>query len=682
MAPGIYPPTDPRRIAQNLDLAIDVKRDYGASGSTQSTTGSITAGQATLTVASAIDFEVGQGISVAGAGPVSTLATPSAPTVAPGGIAGTTTYGYVCAAIDRNGALTAASPAGTTTTGNATLSPSNYNQISVPAGSGAVAYAWWRTASGGSPTTTGFIGTTGGTTIYDSGLPVLTPPAGIPASPPASATGGVLLTTVSAIAGTTITLSGNASTSINNATVYHDDSAAILNAINAAPTGGAVYLPAGTYRVALGIAMPNKNVAILGDGYGASILVSSGLGAHILSSATSQQVLIRGVQFQTNGAESALYWSVPSTSSVSPSLMIEECQFIGSATATGSLCYFQYLREFTIGHCIFQGSTSSPLGVYAAVFLKGTINATIQASIIYQCIIGVFLDGTNTSAGVQGTRLDELLIIGGVVGVYANGGSSGCHETWLTSCIVDYVDVGVNAFDIDGLYAIDSYIAGQSAANTGNQANGQVVNGKDLVVFVESDGSAPVRNILVKGCRIVAYNFQNVGLQVQGYSSSYVASGIIVSDSFFIGFNLTSLYLGHYTSHASILNCQFTSATTNGSMTHFGVASTGMSDISLRDCQFADHPPSSIQYSWINASGNSGYNPVGLLTAPAVPASGTPQANTFGVRVRVAVSGGSLTNIAINGTNTGLTSGMFELDPGETITLTYTAAPTWTWFGL
>lgn len=82
------------------------------------------------------------------------------------------------------------------------------------------------------------------------------------------------------------------------------------------------------------------------------------------------------------------------------------------------------------------------------------------------------------------------------------------------------------------------------------------------------------------------------------------------------------------------------------------------------------------------AYNNHGYNPVGLLSAPPIPASTVAQTNTFQVQARVYVTGGTVTVIAINGAATGLTSGSFVLGPNETITLTYSVAPTWTWFGL
>lgn len=79
---------------------------------------------------------------------------------------------------------------------------------------------------------------------------------------------------------------------------------------------------------------------------------------------------------------------------------------------------------------------------------------------------------------------------------------------------------------------------------------------------------------------------------------------------------------------------------------------------------------------------NIGYNPRGLITPPNVPPSGTAQSNAHTYPCRIAVSGGTVTNLAINGTATGLTSGSFILQPSETITLTYSSAPSWVWWGL
>src|SRR5579875_1414215 len=64
------------------------------------------------------------------------------------------------------------------------------------------------------------------------------------------------------------------------------------------------------------------------------------------------------------------------------------------------------------------------------------------------------------------------------------------------------------------------------------------------------------------------------------------------------------------------------------------------------------------------------------LTPNASPFTWT---NALGVRVLIVVSGGTVTAISITrlgiSTSLGLTSGSFIIDPGDSITVTYTAAP-------
>lgn len=110
-------------------------RAYGAVSGSIHTTGTGTGTALTVGVSS---FANGEGIAVAGGGAASTMTNPaSGPTVTPGeaegetvsnvpmaaGAQGTTTYSYTFFAEAQNGSLTAASPAGSTTTGAATLGP-------------------------------------------------------------------------------------------------------------------------------------------------------------------------------------------------------------------------------------------------------------------------------------------------------------------------------------------------------------------------------------------------------------------------------------------------------------------------------------------------------------------------------------------------------------------------------
>lgn len=69
----------------------------------------------------------------------------------------------------------------------------------------------------------------------------------------------------------------------------------------------------------------------------------------------------------------------------------------------------------------------------------------------------------------------------------------------------------------------------------------------------------------------------------------------------------------------------------------------------------------------------------GAATPPAVPASTTPLTNPFWRDAAVAIVGGTVTVIAVDGTSSGLTAGVVIVPSGKTITLTYSSAPTWTW---
>lgn len=67
------------------------------------------------------------------------------------------------------------------------------------------------------------------------------------------------------------------------------------------------------------------------------------------------------------------------------------------------------------------------------------------------------------------------------------------------------------------------------------------------------------------------------------------------------------------------------------------------------------------------------------FATPAVPASGTPAANTSPLPAQVTVSGGTVSNVAVNGVSVGTGDGTYTVPAGQSITLTYSAAPAWAW---
>lgn len=99
--------------------------------------------------------------------PRPTLSTPATPTVSPEGATGATTYRYKYIAFQGARAVSPVSAAGSTSTGNASLSASNFNRVTGTAVSGATLYAFYRTAGGA---TQGLIGTSTSPTLDDTGL--------------------------------------------------------------------------------------------------------------------------------------------------------------------------------------------------------------------------------------------------------------------------------------------------------------------------------------------------------------------------------------------------------------------------------------------------------------------------------------------------------------------------------
>lgn len=115
---------------------------------------------------------------------LSTLATPTAPTITPQGVTGAAAWAYKVEALNAD-QTSIASAAGTTATGNATLSSTNFNRVTWPAVTGASSYRIHRTTVATSPTTTGVIAVVGTVLqLDDTGL------VGDLSTAPTAATGG------------------------------------------------------------------------------------------------------------------------------------------------------------------------------------------------------------------------------------------------------------------------------------------------------------------------------------------------------------------------------------------------------------------------------------------------------------------------------------------------------------
>ena len=73
------------------------------------------------------------------------------------------------------------------------------------------------------------------------------------------------------------------------------------------------------------------------------------------------------------------------------------------------------------------------------------------------------------------------------------------------------------------------------------------------------------------------------------------------------------------------------------------------------------------------------FNQADSITAPSFPSSTTAVTNTYSQPVVATISGGTISEVAINGSNVATTDGGYLIPPGGTIAVTYTGSPSWTW---
>jgi hypothetical protein len=67
------------------------------------------------------------------------------------------------------------------------------------------------------------------------------------------------------------------------------------------------------------------------------------------------------------------------------------------------------------------------------------------------------------------------------------------------------------------------------------------------------------------------------------------------------------------------------------------------------------------------------------ISAPGFPLTTVPVTNTYSQPVVVVISGGTISEVAVNGSNVGSVDGGYLVPAGQTIAVTYTGSPSWTW---
>lgn len=442
------------------------------------------------------------------------------------------------------------------------------------------------------------------------------------------------------------------------------DTTAIQAAITAANAagGGVVYFPAGTYKT--GAITLSANVCIRGAGQFATTFIPAGNGQIFFSlvNGASGIVNVEMLDFTINAQ----------TATTIQGMKFVLCQqvYIHNVTFAGCPITFEFDRGgyLNVADCINKGTAGQGAGgakIWSSVDTDyiGSVNVTryttnnigngVQNTVIYlRRAIAAFISDCHGNDLTQGGSAQ--------IGVLVENDCQGCK---ISKFMCARPSVGILTQAGAGVAGAPSFL--QIAGCDIDQAstNGIKLNAGNWISVIGGNITASGVSTTIQGILLVGTvaNVAIMGVCVNGYTgaggtgiyfsaiSNVVVTGCQISNSAFAFTFVTATNIRVF---ANILT-NLTTAAVNGTFSGSG--------------------------NYIE--NNIGWNPI-TVTPPAVPATTVAYTNTLGVACSVYVIGGTVTVIAINGTTTGLTSGHVGIvKPGETITLTYSVAPTWNWVG-
>lgn len=406
---------------------------------------------------------------------------------------------------------------------------------------------------------------------------------------------------------------------------HTDDTAAIRAAIDMARASTKkVYIPPGTYLITSALDVgggPRGGLTVYGNGWDSQIKIASGADcyAFTFNNMFTPGAAIKDLTINCNGGAQTAGGGIDAEGAC---ICYFERLHIDAPWRAGIYIHHDgtggYGRQNVISSCHIENGRAAAGGPgYALLFEASDENRIVNCT---------FTDCGNTSAAENHMVYERA----GLQMFHGNafvGGATGCDQLKLESgnCVV----VG-NTFD------------------GGNSSNQLRINGNaNLVVGnrFHNVGSA------------AASGDGRVGVYLDNATDCLVAQNTIASIQSGEGFADSGVRIAYGAANNTVTGNIFTGAWETAPVNLSGAGSGN----SLR--------------------ANIGYNPQGALSAPAIPASGADFTHNFAVDCTVYISGGTVTDVAVGGTSTGLTGGTFKIAVGQKITLTYDAPPQWVWIG-
>ena len=440
-----------------------------------------------------------------------------------------------------------------------------------------------------------------------------------------------------------------------------DDTTAIQNAINSLSVSGSVLFPAGTYKVTSAITL-KTGVSL--SGYGATIYpATANMTLFNLSygSATSANLTIAGFVIDPQGltgvtgisftfvkdatVRDIFFRAVAKTVAVDRAgngITIDKCTSSGNLAAgkAGQLLLWSsvdtdYVNYVNVDHyTVFNTGTGV---VNPAIYVRRGVAVHISHVGANDMHVGGDATGVLIENDCQGVRVTDSIFGSGSTAITIQTGTG----VNVAPSFITVTSVDSDQMTLAGFYVING--------NWVSFSNGKIT----------SSGATPsAAGILLQNA--AGQYFQISEMQINGFNGTG-GSGIAFS-------GITQLEI----SNNKISSCS----------TPIGANGTNTS-VRIHDNEFSNYTSGNPITGTMTGSGNWVYHNLPAQSAttvtPTMPASNSPITNTTGYTVRYSISGGTFSQILSDGTAMGTGATFGYLDPGETITITYTVAPTWVW---
>lgn len=445
-----------------------------------------------------------------------------------------------------------------------------------------------------------------------------------------------------------------------------DDTTAITNALGAASAagGGVVFLPA-MHAISSPISVPG-NVTLQGGGQGTGVVMKSSFAGATMLSLTGSYASVRDMVLQT---PNATYSSNPAADGI---------QLFGV-----SACVLQNIWIWNVNGWAVNSSATAGAGNrqmhFVNVFSSKCANGMQMLGVSGSGYVG---SHSLLNCNMDAVQSGDCYLIKDIhdvrmvnpLGECTAGTGVGVHCAGALGCFFDNVDFG--GYSNNNAQPVIKI--NDTANNTSKQLTfrGGIVEGGAPGIEIDSNGTGFLFTSLA------IYNNQTHGINWTNGGSGVIRDCVFSQNGQHAGTN----YDIQSSSTGQILatGCQFSTPFGTGAGQVAGVINDTAHNVGFinntiqgagfteTNCYPAGGGPDLIRGLFPFLTGHALVSP----TIGASPYTAPKQPRDYVVYI----TGGTVSDISVGSNSTGRPNGSIFVPAGQSITLTYSAAPTWTWF--